>query len=82
MLDTFVRPGCPSIARPPAFTAMSEQAERMAAAYTNYSRWVSEGRFAFAPTVIKGGVSAVLQALIDQLDRKFKGLVLVNLADG
>lgn len=45
----------------------------------HYGQWTAEGRIAFAPTVIEGGLSAVPQALVDQLNRKFRGPVLVKL---
>lgn len=46
-----------------------------------YSGWVAEGTWAFAPTIVDGGLSAIPQALIDQVEGKGRGVVLVGLND-
>ncbi len=46
----------------------------------NFNAWVRDGVFTFAPTIIEGGITAVPQALVDQIDRKSQGVPLVKLS--
>lgn len=46
-----------------------------------FGEWLRDGRFVFVPTVVKGGLGAVPQALVDQIGRKAKGVTLVKLSD-
>ncbi|WP_281259336.1 NADP-dependent oxidoreductase [Prauserella shujinwangii] len=44
-------------------------------------RWLRDGRFVFAPTVVEGGLAAVPKALVEQLGRRARGVTMVKLSD-